>query len=106
MGTSLYVSGQIADTDTSSGNVEADSIEIEVTQAMDKVKEILQQANFSFSDVVSATIYLTDMENYGKVNKVYRKYFTDKNFPARTVVEVARLPRDANFEISVVAQQK
>ncbi|MBM4167262.1 MAG: RidA family protein [Ignavibacteria bacterium] len=103
-GNTMYVSGQIG-LHPDSIEIDADSIEIEIIQAMENVKTILQQANFDFKDIVSATVYMTDLEDYAKMNKVYRKYFPDKNFPSRTVVEVSRLPRDAAFEISVIAVQ-
>jgi len=99
-GNTMYVSGQIG-LHPDSIEIDADSIEIEIIQAMENVKTILQQANFDFKDIVSATVYMTDLEDYAKMNKVYRKYFPDKNFPSRTVV----FPRDAAFEISVIAVQ-
>jgi 2-iminobutanoate/2-iminopropanoate deaminase len=104
LGNTMYVSGQIG-LHPDSIEIDADSIEVEIVQAMENVKTILQQANFDFKDIVSATVYMTDLEDFPKMNKVYRKYFPDKNFPARTVVEVSRLPRDAAFEISVIAVQ-
>ena len=105
VGNTMYVSGQIG-LHPDSLEIEVDSLDQEIVQAMDNLKSILQTANFDFSDIVSATVYMTDLEEYARMNKVYRKYFPDKNFPSRTVVEVSRLPRDANFEISVIATKE
>ena len=105
IGNMLYVSGQIG-LHPDSTEIVVDSLDEEIIQAMENVKAILTQAQYSFFDVVSVTIYMTDLEEYARMNKVYRKYFPDKSYPARTVVEVARLPREANFEISVVAQKQ
>ncbi|MBS4029202.1 MAG: RidA family protein [Ignavibacteriales bacterium] len=104
-GNTMYVSGQIG-LHPDSLEIEVDSLDQEIVQAMENVKAILSQAGFDFKDIVSATVYMTDLEEYARMNKVYRKYFPDKNFPARSVVEVGRLPRDANFEISVIAQKE
>jgi 2-iminobutanoate/2-iminopropanoate deaminase len=105
VGNTMYVSGQIG-LHPDSLEIDVDSLDQEIVQAMENVKIILQTANFDFSDIVSATVYMTDLEEYARMNKVYRKYFPGKNFPSRTVVEVSRLPRDANFEISVVAAKE
>jgi 2-iminobutanoate/2-iminopropanoate deaminase len=100
-GNTLYVSGQIA-LDPVSGTLHLDDIKIETKRVMENIRAILQAAGFSFSDVVKSSIFISDMNNFGQINEVYGSYFT-KNFPARETVQVSRLPKDVNVEISVIA---
>lgn len=100
-GNTLFVSGQIA-IQQSSGNLVTGNIEEETTQVMNNLGEVLKAAGFSFKDVVKCTIFLKDMDNFPKVNAIYGKYFTDTP-PARETVEVSRLPKDVNVEISCIA---
>jgi 2-iminobutanoate/2-iminopropanoate deaminase len=97
----LFVSGQIA-IDSATGQLNQKSITEETHQVMKNLKAILTEAGCSFSSVVKTTIFLKDMNNFGAVNEVYGSYFT-ADFPARETVEVSRLPKDVNVEISVVA---
>lgn len=100
-GNMLFVSGQIA-IQRSSGNILTGKIETETEQVMLNLREILGSAGYEFSNVVKTSIFLTDMNNFPKVNEVYGKYFTE-NPPARETVEVRRLPKDVNVEISCIA---
>jgi len=100
-GSMLFVSGQIA-IQRSSGNLITGNIEDETTQVMINLSEVLKAAGFGFRDVVKSTIFLKDMENFPKVNEIYGQYFTG-NPPARETVEVSRLPKDVNVEISCIA---
>jgi 2-iminobutanoate/2-iminopropanoate deaminase len=94
----LYVSGQIA-----LAKVEAGAeIEEETRQVMENMKAILEAANMTFEHVVKCTIFVKDMNNFVAINGVYGEYFPI-NPPARETVEVARLPKDVNVEISCVA---
>lgn len=97
----LFVSGQIA-LDAASGQLLNSSIEEETHQVMKNIEAILTQAGSSWSDIVKTSIFLKDMNNFGTVNQVYGSYFTS-DFPARETVEVSRLPKDVNVEISVIA---
>ena|SRR5688572_3516147 len=97
----LFISGQIA-IQRSTGNIIKDSIEQEATQVMVNLNEILKSAGMDFQNVVKCSIFLKDMNNFPKVNEVYGKYF-QANPPARETVEVARLPKDVNVEISCIA---
>ncbi|GAB3542364.1 RidA family protein [Pontibacter brevis] len=97
----LYVSGQIA-LDQASGNLVNDSIESETHQVMKNLSAILQQAGMSFGNVLKCTIFVKDLNNFGRINEVYGSYFTS-NPPARETVEVSRLPKDVNVEISCIA---
>jgi 2-iminobutanoate/2-iminopropanoate deaminase len=100
-GNILFVSGQIA-IQRSTGNLITRNIEDETTQVMINLSEVLKAAAFSFSDIAKCTIFLKDMNNFSKVNEIYGQYFK-LNPPARETVEVSRLPRDVNVEISCIA---
>jgi 2-iminobutanoate/2-iminopropanoate deaminase len=94
----LYVSGQIALAKVEAGA----NIEDETKQVMENMKAILEAANMAFENVVKCSIFVKDMNNFAKINSVYGEYFPT-NPPARETVEVARLPKDVNVEISCVA---
>ncbi|AUS06587.1 RidA family protein [Pseudotamlana carrageenivorans] len=101
-GNTLYTSGQIAIHPTS-GNLVLDDIESETKQVMSNIKAILTQANMSFDHVIKATIFISNMDDFQKINTIYGSYFDDATAPARETVQVARLPKDVNVEISVIA---
>lgn len=100
-GNTLYVSGQIALTPYA-GTLVIETIQSETHQVMKNLKGILKAAGMDFSDVVKCSIFVKDMNNFQAINGVYGEYFTS-NPPARETVEVARLPKDVNVEISCVA---
>lgn len=100
-GNMLFVSGQIA-IQRSSGNLITGNIGDEATQVMINLSEVLKAAGMSFSDVVKCSIFLKDMDNFPRVNEIYAQYFT-RNPPARETVEVSRLPKNVNVEISCIA---
>ena len=79
-----------------------DGIKEETTQVMENLKAILHAAEMDFSNVVKCSIFLTDMQDFPKVNEVYGNYFKS-NPPARETVEVSVLPKNANVEISCIA---
>lgn len=100
-GNMLFVSGQIA-TDRSTGNFVNANIKDEATQVMKNIEFVLKAAGLDFSNVVKTTIFLKNMSDFPQVNEIYGSYFK-ANPPARETVEVARLPKDANVEISCIA---
>lgn len=100
-GNMLFVSGQIA-INKSSGEMITATIAEETEQVMKNLSEILLAANMDFRHVVKCTIFLKDMNNFPKVNEVYGKRFSSLP-PARETVEVSRLPKDVNVEISCIA---
>ena len=100
-GNMLFVSGQIA-IRQSSGNLVTGNIEEETAQVMVNLREVLEAAGFAFNNVVKCTIFLKDMDNFPKVNEIYGQYFKS-NPPARETVEVSRLPKNVNVEISCIA---
>ena len=97
----LYVSGQIA-INPANGDLVLDAIDMETKQVMENLKAILTEAGMDFTHVIKTTIFLKDMNNFKTVNEIYGSYFST-DFPARETVGVARLPKDVNVEISVVA---
>ncbi|MEH0155023.1 RidA family protein [Limibacter armeniacum] len=100
-GNTLYVSGQIP-FDAASGNLINGSIEEETHQVMKNLRFILEEAGMDFSSVVKCSIFIKNMDDFGKINEAYGSYFGD-DAPARETVEVARLPKDVNVEISCIA---
>jgi len=96
----FYVGGHLG-VDPATGKVPSDA-EAEARLVMDSVKQSLERGGLSMSDLVSVTVYCTDLELYDKFNAVYRGYFKD-NFPARAFLGVAKLVRGAHFEIAGVA---
>ncbi len=98
----LYTSGQIA-IDPATGDLLIDDLENEAHLVMNHLKNILAQANMDFDNVIKATIFLSDMKNFNRVNTVYGSYFKEDTAPARETVEVANLPKYVNVEISVIA---
>lgn len=100
-GNLLFVSGQIP-LNAQTGALVADGIEAETHQVMKNLQAILQAAGAGFDNVVKTTIFLKSMNDFASVNTIYASYFSG-NFPARETVEVSRLPKDVNVEISVVA---
>jgi 2-iminobutanoate/2-iminopropanoate deaminase len=100
-GNTLYISGQIA-LDPATGSLVTDDIVRETNQVMQNLKHILAEAGAGFSSIVKTTIFVKDLNNFGKINEVYGSYF-DHQPPARETVEVSRLPKDVNVEISCIA---
>jgi 2-iminobutanoate/2-iminopropanoate deaminase len=96
----FYVSGTLG-VDPATGKVPADA-EAEVHLVMDSVKQTLDRAGLTMADLVSVTIYCTDLDLYDKFNAIYRSYFQD-HYPSRAFIGVAKLVRGARFEIAGVA---
>jgi 2-iminobutanoate/2-iminopropanoate deaminase len=101
-GNTLYTSGQIA-INPSTGELVADTIEAETEQVMQNMKAVLEAAGMTFENVVKTTIFIMDMNDFGKINTVYGSYFNEKTAPARETVQVACLPKNVNIEISMIA---
>ncbi|MBU1821712.1 MAG: Rid family detoxifying hydrolase [Bacteroidetes bacterium] len=93
----LYVSGQIALAEAEAGDKKA-----EARQVMENIGYILTAAGLSYSNIVKSSIFLKNMDDFGLVNEVYGAYFESEP-PARETVQVAKLPKDVNVEISVIA---
>ncbi|HMR42865.1 MAG TPA: Rid family detoxifying hydrolase [Saprospiraceae bacterium] len=98
----LFASGQIA-IQPSSGELITGDIESETHQVMKNVEAILHKAGLTFKNVVKCSVFVKDMNLYGRINAVYAQYFDEADAPARELVEVANLPKFVNVEISVIA---
>ena len=97
----LYISGQIG---RLNGKLVTDSFEAEAHQVMKNVEQVLKKRNLSCDDLVNVTIYLKDMQQYSKLNEIYRTYFTgQKPLPARACVAVADMPLGASIQIAGIA---
>ena len=92
LGNMLYTSGQIA-IEPKSGKLITDTIEAETTLVMQNLKAILEAANMSFENVIKSSIFVSDMNDFSKINAVYGQYFNPETAPARETVEVANLPK-------------
>ena len=101
-GNTLYISGQIA-FDVKTGNMVLKDVKTETKQVMENLKSILNAAEMDFGNVVKTSIFISDMNNFGQINEVYGQYFDVESAPARETVQVARLPKDVNVEISMIA---
>ncbi len=98
----LYTSGQIAIV-PQSGALEIDDIRAETELVLTNVKAVVEAAGFTMNEVVKASIFLSNMDNFPQVNEVYATFFKGDAPPARETVQVARLPKGVNVEISVIA---
>ena len=96
----LYCSGQIPL--NKDGEVVNGSVTEQAEQVMKNIGAVLEEVGLDYSNVIKTTIFITDMNDFQDVNEVYGKYFTGK-LPARSCVEVSRLPKDVNVEIEVIA---
>ncbi|TNJ46619.1 Rid family detoxifying hydrolase [Tamlana fucoidanivorans] len=101
-GNTLYTSGQIA-INPESGALVLDDITSETTQVMHNILAILEAAGMTFNHVVKSSIFISNMDDFAEINNVYGSFFNDEIAPARETVQVARLPKNVNVEISVIA---
>jgi len=102
MGNTLYTSGQIA-LHPQTGELVMDDIETETKQVMENMKAVLDAAGMTFENVLKATIFISNMDDFARINTVYGSYFNEKTAPARETVQVAKLPKNVNVEISMIA---
>lgn len=98
----LYTSGQIA-LNPETMELVLDNISVETKQVMKNMKAVLTAAEMTFDNVVKTSIFISDMNNFSKINEVYASYFDEATAPARETVEVACLPKNVNVEISMIA---
>lgn len=98
----LYISGQIA-INPESGELVNDTIENETHQVLKNMLAILEKVGMNMENVIKCSVFVSDMDNYGDINGVYAEYFRESTAPARELVQVARLPKDVNIEISAIA---
>ncbi|CAH8282071.1 2-iminobutanoate/2-iminopropanoate deaminase [Mariniflexile fucanivorans] len=101
-GNTLYTSGQIA-INPETNELVLNDIETETKQVMHNIKAVLEAANMAFEHVVKSSIFISNMDDFAKINAVYGSFFDEATAPARETVQVARLPKNVNVEISVIA---
>jgi 2-iminobutanoate/2-iminopropanoate deaminase len=106
MGELLFCSGQIP-LDPATGQLIAGGIDEQTTRVLDNIAAVLDEAGCGFGDVVKTTIFLADLSDFARVNELYAARFAGQTaLPARSTVQVARLPRDSRVEIEVIAAKR
>jgi 2-iminobutanoate/2-iminopropanoate deaminase len=101
VGDLLFCAGQIP-VDPAHGNLVAGDIKVQTERVLENIKIILDDQGLTFTNVVKSTVFLTNLADFAVMNELYAKYFTS-DFPARSTIQVAALPRGASVEIEVVA---
>ena len=102
VGNTLYTSGQIA-LNPQTMELVLDDIEIETKQVMENMKAVLAAADMTFENVIKASIFIMNMNDFTRINSIYGSYFNEATAPARETVKVACLPKNVNIEISMIA---
>ena len=100
-GNLIFTAGQIP-IDPETGELVEHRIELQTRRALLNLKAILEEAGSGMEKIVKTTVFLSDMANFAKMNEIYKEFFSD-DFPARSAVQVARLPKDAMIEIEAIA---
>ncbi len=98
----LFVSGQVG-TDPQTTKLVAGGVEAETAQTIQNIKAVLEDAGASLDDVVSVTVYLSNIDDFAKMNAVYKQFFNEGSYPARTTVGVAKLVFGASVEMTMTA---
>ncbi|MEW6456004.1 MAG: RidA family protein [Acidobacteriota bacterium] len=98
----IFLSGQIP-IDPKTGEIRGETIEQQTDQVFENIKSILEDSGSSLDKVVKSTVFMTDLNEFAKMNDIYAKKFK-KPYPARSTVEVKRLPRNSRIEIEVIAE--
>lgn len=101
VGDLLFCAGQIP-IEPATGNLISGDIKAQTERVLENVKAILDDQKLTFTNVVKSTVFLTDLANFAGMNEIYAKYFTS-DFPARSTIQVAGLPKGASVEIEVIA---
>ena len=98
----LYISGQIPRVPETGKMIKGD-IKKATEQSMKNIGILLEKNGMDYEDLVMVNVYMTDMDNYGAINEVYKTFFKNQKFPARAAIQIGRLPLDADVEISGIA---
>ena len=101
VGNMLFTSGQIP-IDPKTGEI-PEGVEAQARQALTNVKNLIEAAGASIDNVVKTTVFIKNMDDFAKINEIYAQYFTEP-FPARSCVEVARLPKDVLLEVETIVE--
>jgi endoribonuclease L-PSP, putative len=99
----LFASGQIP-IDPTTGEIASDNVQDQAHQSLKNVQAILEAAGLTFENVIKATVFIKNMDDFAAINEVYAQYFSSP-YPARSCIEVARLPRDVKVEVEVIAKK-
>ena len=102
LGDLVFTSGQVP-LDPKTGEVVGTTIEEQAERALKSLQAVVEEAGSSLDKVIKTTVFLSDMNNFAKVNEIYASYFEGDNLPSRSAVEVARLPKDVLIEIEAIA---
>ena len=102
IGNLVFASGQIP-VDPETGII-PEGIEAQATQSLKNVKAVVEAAGSSMDKVIKTTVFMKDMNDFAKMNAIYATFFTEGQYPSRSAVEVARLPKDVLIEIEVIAE--
>ena len=103
-GNLVFTAGQVG-INPENGEIVPGGVETETRQALTNLKAVLEAAGVSLKTVVKTTVFLRDMNDFSLMNKVYEEFFTSE-FPARSAVQVARIPKDGAVEIEAIALQE
>lgn len=101
-GNLLFLSGQIP-IDPSIGEIAATDIQGQTSQVLKNIKAILESEGCTMDQIVKTTVYLKNIADFASMNEVYKQFFSEGNYPARSAVQAAALPKDAMVEIEAVA---
>lgn len=100
VGNLIFTSGQIPF--TADGQVVSDDVQEQTRQSLENIENILEEAGSGMDRVIKCTLYISDMEEFSQINEIYQEFFSVP-YPARSCVEVARLPKDVKVEIEAIA---
>ena len=98
----VFISGQVP-LDPATGDIVGTTIEEQTRQVCKNMKAILETAGSSLDKVLKTTVFIKNMNDFGKMNEIYAEFFTEGSYPSRSAVEVARLPKDVLVEIETIA---
>ena len=100
-GNTIYMSGQLP-VDPKTNELVENDIVVQTTQSLENIKAILAEVGLTTDNIVKTTVFLADINEFGKMNEVYAKYFSEGNYPARSAIQVANLPKGARVEIECI----
>lgn len=98
----IFTSGQIPF--DNKGELVSDDVQKQTRQSLNNIKNILEKAGSNMDKVIKCTVFISNMDDFGQINEVYQEFFSEP-YPARSCVEVARLPKDVKIEIEAIALQ-
>ena len=100
-----FTSGQIP-LDPKTGKLVSDNFENQATQVLENIRGILKERKCQLDDIIKLTVYLTDLRNFDSLNKIFESFFSNSSFPARSVVQVSKLPKNSLLEIEAIFYDK